>query len=130
MDMVRHEAVTQDRGAPQVGIFLQKEEVDRPVFIVEEDRLPVIPPLGDQMRQSGGNDPSDPRHSDSLHKPVGEVKKGDAPEVIGAELPCRAFIYKFSRTFAFLKRRNVSSYMVFLGPTATISMIVLSEGFV
>jgi hypothetical protein len=55
MDMVGHQAVSQDLQAVLLGLLLQQLQIHLPVLVREEHVLAVIPALCDMMGTAHGN---------------------------------------------------------------------------
>jgi hypothetical protein len=66
VDMVGHQAVTQDLKAILESMLSQQGEVKLAILIREEDILTVVTALGDVMGEAGNGVPRAPGHGSTL----------------------------------------------------------------
>ncbi len=62
MDMIVHQAVSLESDPVMRQELRQQVQVEAPIFVAKEDRLPVIPALRDVMRGSWNNPALRPWH--------------------------------------------------------------------
>jgi hypothetical protein len=63
MDMIGHQAVTDQRHSVNFNVFPQRRQVGRTIRIAIQDEAPVVPTLGQVVWYINGNYPSQSSHS-------------------------------------------------------------------
>ncbi len=66
MDVIRHQAIAEQRELPAPAMAAEKRQVDPPVGGREEDLLAVVAPLSDVVRCADRHHARDARHAISI----------------------------------------------------------------
>jgi hypothetical protein len=71
MDMIGHEAVTNQRHSVKLNVFPQQGEVGRTIRIAIQDEAPAVPTLRQVVWHINGNNPSESSHGreNNIRKP-------------------------------------------------------------
>jgi hypothetical protein len=80
--MVGHQAVAQHRQTVQLTLLAESFEIESPVFVLQEDILAIIAPLGDVVRYADCNHAGHARHrivARLFHEPSRRVEFGNCP---------------------------------------------------
>ena len=62
MDVIRHQAIAEQRDAAAPRAFAQSFKIEAPVIVEQEDILAVVAPLCDVMRHARRHHPGHPSH--------------------------------------------------------------------
>src|SRR5450830_523910 len=83
MDMVVHEAIRPDPKAVFLPVMRQAPQVELPIRVIAEDRLPLVPPGDYVVQRPGKLDPQRPRHGSIIPQVVTDPMACAATRVSG-----------------------------------------------